>query len=181
MRLLVGGAGRQRRNSPQIFGGAFIMAQVTWLHQAANRGRQGDSGSSCWSCSGPEGRQHHGLHQEFNERTKNQDGLRDPRPSSPCKRDRSFSFITKTPPAAVLIKKAAGIQHRFRQAQQGQGCFSDRRSGGGDRKTNNARPECRFSGGCMQHGPWHLPQHGRHRRGLETQTMGGHNTARKTT
>ena len=24
--------------------------------------------------------------------------------------DRSFSFITKTPPAAVLIKKAAGIQ-----------------------------------------------------------------------
>ena len=25
--------------------------------------------------------------------------------------DRSFSFITKTPPAAVLIKKAAGIEH----------------------------------------------------------------------
>ncbi len=24
--------------------------------------------------------------------------------------DRSFSFITKTPPAAVLLKKAAGIQ-----------------------------------------------------------------------
>jgi large subunit ribosomal protein L11 len=24
--------------------------------------------------------------------------------------DRSFSFITKTPPAAILIKKAAGIQ-----------------------------------------------------------------------
>ncbi|MCR5215293.1 MAG: 50S ribosomal protein L11 [Eubacterium sp.] len=25
--------------------------------------------------------------------------------------DSSFSFITKTPPAAVLIKKAAGVQH----------------------------------------------------------------------
>ena len=25
--------------------------------------------------------------------------------------DRSFSFITKTPPAAVLIKKACGIEH----------------------------------------------------------------------
>ena len=25
--------------------------------------------------------------------------------------DRSFSFITKTPPAALLIKKACGIEH----------------------------------------------------------------------
>ena len=25
--------------------------------------------------------------------------------------DRSFSFVTKTPPAAVLLKKAAGVEH----------------------------------------------------------------------
>ena len=41
---------------------------------------------------------------EFNERTKNQMGM-----IIPVYADRSFSFITKTPPAPVLIKKAAGI------------------------------------------------------------------------
>ena len=45
---------------------------------------------------------------EFNERTKNQMGYVIP-VVIPVSADRSFSFITKTPPAAVLIKKAAGI------------------------------------------------------------------------
>ena len=46
---------------------------------------------------------------EFNERTKNDAGL-----IIPCVitiyADRTFTFITKTPPAAVLIKKACGIE-----------------------------------------------------------------------
>ena len=46
---------------------------------------------------------------EFNERTKNQMGLIIPVVIT-VYADRSFSFITKTPPAAVLIKKAAGIE-----------------------------------------------------------------------
>ena len=45
---------------------------------------------------------------EFNERTKNQMGMIIPVVIT-VYADRSFSFITKTPPAAVLIKKAAGI------------------------------------------------------------------------
>ena len=45
---------------------------------------------------------------EFNERTKNQMGMIIPVVITVCA-DRSFSFITKTPPAPVLIKKAAGI------------------------------------------------------------------------
>ena len=45
---------------------------------------------------------------EFNERTKNQMGYIIPVVIT-VYADRSFSFITKTPPAAVLIKKAAGI------------------------------------------------------------------------
>ena len=45
---------------------------------------------------------------EFNERTKNQMGLIIPVVIT-VYADRSFSFITKTPPAPVLIKKAAGI------------------------------------------------------------------------
>ena len=45
---------------------------------------------------------------EFNERTKNDVGLIIPVVIT-VYADRSFTFITKTPPAAVLIKKACGL------------------------------------------------------------------------
>jgi large subunit ribosomal protein L11 len=35
--------------------------------------------------------------------------------------DKSFTFILKSPPASVLLKKAAGIASRLGQAQHGQG------------------------------------------------------------
>ena len=50
-----------------------------------------------------------GFCKEFNERTKNQVGLVIPVVIT-VYADRSFTFITKTPPAPVLIKKAAGIE-----------------------------------------------------------------------
>ena len=46
---------------------------------------------------------------EFNERTKNEGDLIIPVVIT-VYADRSFSFVTKTPPAAVLIKKACGIK-----------------------------------------------------------------------
>ena len=46
---------------------------------------------------------------DFNERTKGQMGLIIPVVIT-VYADRSFSFITKTPPAPVLIKKALGIE-----------------------------------------------------------------------
>ena len=46
---------------------------------------------------------------EFNERTKNDIGYIIPVVIT-VYADRSFTFITKTPPAPVLIKKAAGIE-----------------------------------------------------------------------
>lgn len=46
---------------------------------------------------------------EFNDRTKNDIGMIIPVIIT-VYADRSFTFITKTPPAAVLIKKAAGIE-----------------------------------------------------------------------
>ena len=46
---------------------------------------------------------------EFNERTKNDVGLIIPVVIT-VYADRSFTFITKTPPAAVLIKKAIGLE-----------------------------------------------------------------------
>ena len=46
---------------------------------------------------------------EFNERTKNEVGMIIPVIIT-VYADRSFTFVTKTPPAAVLIKKACGIE-----------------------------------------------------------------------
>lgn len=46
---------------------------------------------------------------DFNERTKNDIGLIIPVVIT-VYADSSFSFVTKTPPAAVLIKKACGIE-----------------------------------------------------------------------
>lgn len=49
-----------------------------------------------------------GFCKEYNERTKDQAGLIIPVEITVYE-DRSFTFITKTPPAAVLLKKAANI------------------------------------------------------------------------
>lgn len=49
-----------------------------------------------------------GFCKEFNEKTAKQAGLIIPVVIT-VYQDRSFTFITKTPPAAVLLKKAAGI------------------------------------------------------------------------
>ena len=46
---------------------------------------------------------------EFNERTSGEDGLIIPVEITVFE-DRSFAFITKTPPAAVLLKQAAGLE-----------------------------------------------------------------------
>lgn len=50
-----------------------------------------------------------GFCKEFNERTAKDAGLVIPVVIT-VYQDRSFSFITKTPPAAVLIKRACGIE-----------------------------------------------------------------------
>ncbi|NMA55738.1 MAG: 50S ribosomal protein L11 [Firmicutes bacterium] len=46
---------------------------------------------------------------EFNARTADQEGMIIPAEIT-IFQDRSFSFVCKTPPAAVLIKKAAGVE-----------------------------------------------------------------------
>ena len=50
-----------------------------------------------------------GFCKEFNERTRNDVGLIIPIVLT-VYADRSFSFITKTPPAAVLLKKACNVE-----------------------------------------------------------------------
>ena len=60
------------------------------------------------SALGPYGINIMGFTKEFNEKTKNDMGLIIPVVIT-IYSDRSFTFVTKTPPAAVLIKKAIGI------------------------------------------------------------------------
>ena len=61
------------------------------------------------SSLGPHGINIPGFTKEFNDRTKAQEGLIIPVVVS-IYVDRSFTFELKTPPAAVLIKKACGIE-----------------------------------------------------------------------
>lgn len=61
------------------------------------------------SVLGPHGVNIIGFCKEFNERTAKQVGLIIPVVIT-IYADRSFTFVTKTPPAAVLIKKACGIE-----------------------------------------------------------------------
>ncbi len=58
---------------------------------------------------GPHGVNIMGFCKEFNAKTADQAGMIIPIVLS-VYQDRSFTFITKTPPAAVLIKKAVGIE-----------------------------------------------------------------------
>ena len=70
---------------------------------------------------------------EFNERTKGDAGLIIPVVIT-VYADRSFTFVTKTPPAAVLIKKACGIGH----TEQDKGRKDYPRAGKEDRRAENA-------------------------------------------
>ena len=60
------------------------------------------------SALGPHGINIPGFTKEFNEKTRAQDGLIIPVVVT-IYADRSFTFVLKTPPAAVLIKKACKI------------------------------------------------------------------------
>ena len=73
------------------------------LHQTSASRWQGYSSAACRSGSRSV------FTKEFNERTKNDIGLIIPVVIT-VYADRSFTFITKTPPAAVLIKKACNLE-----------------------------------------------------------------------
>jgi large subunit ribosomal protein L11 len=75
---------------------------------------------------------------QFNSKTQHQAGLVIPVVITVYK-DRSFTFEMKTPPAAILLKRAAGQGFRGSEPDQGRQGFS--RSGPRDRRAQGTRPE----------------------------------------
>lgn len=67
------------------------------------------AGPPVGSSLGPHGINIPAFVKEFNEKTASQEGLVIPVEMT-IYQDRSFTFVLKTPPAAVLIKKAIGIE-----------------------------------------------------------------------
>ena len=67
------------------------------------------AGPPVGSSLGPHGINIPAFVKEFNEKTASQDGFVIPVEMT-IYEDRSFTFVLKTPPAAVLIKKALGIE-----------------------------------------------------------------------
>ncbi len=66
--------------------------------------------SAGWSSTGSAGCEHHGILQSVQRKNGfHRKGLPIPVVIT-VYADRSFTFVTKTPPAAVLLKKAAGIK-----------------------------------------------------------------------
>ena len=102
---------------------------------------------------------------EFNERTKNDMGMIIPVVIT-VYADRSFSFITKTPPAAVLIKKECNIESGSGVPNKTKVATISKASIPEDRRDQDEGPECRQPGGRHEHDRRHLPVHGRRRRRL---------------
>ena len=94
---------------PHFFGGAVMAQKVVGLIKLQIPAGKATPSPPVGPALGQHGVNIMAFTKEFNERTKNDMGLIIPVVIT-VYADRSFSFITKTPPAAVLIKKACGIE-----------------------------------------------------------------------
>ena len=88
---------------------------------------------------------------DFNERTAKQVGLIIPVEITVFE-DRSFTFITKTPPAAILLKKAAGIETASGEPNKKKVAKVSRDKVRGNCRIKNAGSQCRQRGSGYAHG-----------------------------
>ena len=77
---------------------------------------------------------------QFNARTQSQAGMVIPVEVTIFK-DRTFTFITKTPPAAVLLKKEAGVEKGSAHVEPAEGRQGDAGAGPEDRRAQDARSQ----------------------------------------
>ena len=79
--------------------------------------------------------------------------------------DRSFTFVLKTPPAAVLVRKAIGIEKGSGHAEHQEGRQDLAQAARGNREAEDARPDRRGPRRGRAHHRGQRPQHGRRRGG----------------
>ena len=82
--------------------------------------------------------------------------------------DRSFTFIMKTPPASVLIRKAIGIEKGSGTPNTTKVGKHHARAARGDREDQDPRPDGGGPRGSRAHHRGQRPQHGRRRGGSLT-------------
>ena len=92
-----------------ILGGAFMAKKVAGLVKFQIPAGKATPAPPVGPALGQHGVNLMGFCKEFNERTSKQDGLIIPVVIT-IYADKSYSFVTKTPPAAILLKKAANIE-----------------------------------------------------------------------
>ena len=113
-----------------------------------------------------------GFCKEFNAKTKDQPGMVIPVIITVFA-DKSFTFITKSPPASVLLKKAAGITMSSKtpnKEKMGQG---DPQAGHGNREAERQGFEREQRRSCVPSSLRHRPRHGHQsRKAVETTTAG---------
>lgn len=97
------------RNSPQILEVRKLAKKVKAIVKLQIPAGKATPAPPVGSALGPHGINIMNFTKDFNERTKNDVGMIIPAVIT-IYEDRSFTFVTKTPPAAVLIKKACKLE-----------------------------------------------------------------------
>ena len=100
---------------------------------------------------GPQGINIMAFVKEFNARTESQDGTILPVEVTIFS-DKSFTFITKTPPAAVLLKKEAGVEKGSGTPNKNKVGTRHAGAGAQDRRDQAAGPELRHDRSGRGHG-----------------------------
>ncbi len=105
---------------------------------------------------GPQGVNIMDFCKNFNSRTAKDEGLIIPVVVT-VYADRSYTFITKTPPAPILLKRAANIAKGSAETEQEQGRHGHGEAGRGHRQAQDARPQLRFAR-LQRSGPSRAPR-----------------------
>jgi len=88
--------------------------------------------------------------------------------------DSSYTFVTKTPPAAVLLKKAAGLEKASGEPNRNKVGTGNPGSGRGDREDQDARPQRQHPRGGSSDHRGQRESHGDRRRRLREDRMPKH-------
>lgn len=105
---------RNLKLNPNSGGTIWLKKLQVWQNSITCR--SSNLSTACRYSFGISRREYRTILQEFNSKTADKQGLIIPVVVT-IYQDKSFTFIIKTPPAAVLLKKAAGIESGSREAK----------------------------------------------------------------